>query len=80
MLAELDEHVVDALRNADATLHRLRGAPHRPQLHAQGFGLVVAIVVIHGHIRAGGCQLARNRAADTARCARDKRNFSGERA
>ena len=76
----IGEHVVDAVRNADAALHRVRDPPHRPQLHAQGFGLVVAIVVIHRHVRAGGRQLARNGATDTTRSARDKRDFSGERA
>jgi hypothetical protein len=79
MLADLGKHVRHTLGNANASLHRVRGPPHRPQLHAQGFGLVVAVVVIHRHVRAGRRQLARNGATDTARSARDKRDFSGER-
>ena len=72
------EHLVDAFGQADAGLERVRPAAGGAQLRAKRLGFVVAVVVIDRDIAAAGGELGRDRAADTARGARDERNLSGK--
>ncbi len=67
MRAQRVEHFVDAVGHADAALDRVRAPAERAQLGAQRLGLVVAVVVVDGDVRAARGELHRDRTADAAR-------------
>jgi hypothetical protein len=79
VLAKLGEHLVDAVRHADAGLDRDR-APPKPRISAhKRFGGIGAVVVVDGDVAALGRELARGRAPDPARRARHERHLSRQR-
>src|SRR5215467_10788228 len=80
VLAQLHEHLVDAVGNADAALDRYRSWTHRLDLGAERLSLLGAVVVVDRHVATRRGELAGDCAADAARCACDERDFSGQRA
>ena len=80
MFSEFREDLVDAFGDADASLDRRGTSTHRAKLAAKRLGFVMTVVVIDRHVRAAGCELARDGPADAAGSARDERNLTGERA
>jgi hypothetical protein len=76
--AEFGEELLDALGVADVGLDRAGAPAHGPDPRADGLGLVVAIVVVDGHVAARRGQLVRDGPTDAPRRPGDHRDLPGQ--
>ena len=72
------EHLLHALWISDVALERTDLPPHRPDLRAEGFRLVMAVVIVDGHVTAGGRELVRDGPADPTGATGDEGDLPGE--